>query len=153
MQSLLTLKPPRRNYLLSHTVFVLIIMILTSLVSIFVYRDDLRGFSGTIANSIGFILGGLLLWAYDERKKFERLTVTLTENALIMPETWFKKKIYLLNGLDKQRTIAYNSENNLRNRIRYTFWLITGEKVMIGKSFYGTAQVNTLLEKIGLPKS
>jgi hypothetical protein len=70
-----------------------------------------------------------------------------------MPEPWFKKKIYLLNGLDKQRTIAYNSENNLRNRIRYTFWLITGEKVMIGKSFYGSAQVYALLEKIGLPKS
>jgi len=150
MQPLLTLKPPRCNYLLSHAVFVLIIMTLTSIVNIFVYRDYLREFSGTIASSIGFILGGLLLWAFDERNKFERFAVILTDNALIMPKGASNRRIYLLNGLDKQRTIAYNSENNLRNRIRYTFWLVTGEKIMIGKSFYGTAQVIALLEKIGI---
>ena len=153
MQPLLTLKPSRCNYLLSQTVFVLFIMTLTSLVSIFIDRDTLRGFSGMTGSISGFLLGGLLLWAYDERKRFERLTVTLTENALIIPGAWFKKNVYLLNGLDKQRTITYNSENNLRNRVRYTFWLVTGERVMIGKSFYGTVQVNALLEKMGLPKS
>jgi len=151
MEPLLTLKPPRRNYLLSHSVFVLCIITLTSFVSIFLYRDDLRGFPGTIGSNIGFMLGGLLLWAVDERKKFERFAITLTENALIMPKGYSDRSIYLLNGLDKQRTIAYNSENNLRNRIRYTFWLATGEKVMIEKLFYGTTQVNTLLEKMDLP--
>ncbi|MBI5295813.1 MAG: hypothetical protein HY869_10080 [Chloroflexi bacterium] len=153
MQPLLTLKPSRRNYLLSQTVFVLFIMALTSLVSIFIDRDALRGFSGMTGSISGFLLGGLLLWAYDERKMFERFTVTLTENALIMPGAWFKKNVYLLNGLDKQRTITYNSENNLRNRVRYTFWLVMGERVVIGKSFYGIAQVNALLEKMDLPKS
>ena len=152
MQPLLTITPPRLNYLRSHVVFVLILMILTSLVSIFLYRDYLRGFSGTAGIISGFLLGGLLLWAYDEAKMFERWSIILTENALIVPQGWLKKKIYLLNGLDKPRTIAYNSENNLSNRNRYTFWLVSGESIVIGKSFYGKPKINSLLEKVGLPK-
>jgi len=151
MQPLLNIKPSRRNYLLSLTVFVLMLMTLTSLVGIFLYRDYLHGFPLTEGTVTGLLLGGLLLWVYDDRTRFERLTITLTENTIIVPGA-FKEKTYLLAGLDKHRTLTYNSENNLRNRILYTFWLVDGDSMTITKTLYGRTQMNALLEKIGLPK-
>ena len=152
MEPLLTLKPSRRNYLLFLAGFVFTLITMTSLVSIFLFGDVLRGISVTSGSTIGLLLGGLLLWVYDEIKMFERWTVTLTENALILPKLSPTRKVYLLAGLDRSRTTVYNSEKNLRNRIRYTFWLVNGETFMIGKLFYGRSKINTLLEKIGLPE-
>jgi len=122
-------------------------------VSIFLYRDDLQGFSAMTGAITGFLLGGFIIWKYDEIMKFERWSIILTENAILVPEARFKKKTFLLAGLDKQRTLAYNSESKLRNRIRYTIWSINGESIVIGKSFYGRSQVYTLLEEIGLSKT
>jgi hypothetical protein len=153
MQPLLKIKPPRLSYLLSLTVFALGIGALTSLVSIVLYRDDLHDFSASRGVITGLLLGVMLMWIYDEIKKFERWSVELTENSIIVPEVWFKRKAFLLSELDKHRTQAYNSEKNLRNRTRYTFWAINGTFIVIGKSFYGKSQINSLLEKIGLEKT
>ena len=153
MQALLTIKPSRGNYLLFTTLFVLTIATLSSLVSIFVFRDNLDGFPGTRGIYTGALIGILLMWLYDERTRFERLAVTVTENSIIVPAAWFQRKTIGLSVLDKQRTLVYNSDENLRNRFQYTFWLINGEIVVIGKSFYGKSQVNTLLEKVGLPSN
>jgi hypothetical protein len=153
MQDLLTIKPPRRNYLFSMTLFVLTIATLSSLVSIFVFRDDLHRFSGTKGVFTSSLIGILLLWFYDEKTQFDRSALVLTENSITVPAPWFRRRIIGLSVLDKQRTLIYNSENNLRNRIQYTFWLINGESIALGKSFYGKSQVNTLLEKIGLPNA
>ena len=153
MQPLLHLKPSRLNYLMSLTVFALSIGILTSLVSIIVYKDYLRGFSVTGGIFSGFGLGVLLMWGYDEIKKYERWSVVLTENSIIVPEAWSKKKTFLLSELDKQRTLAYTFEKNFRNRTRYTLWSINGDSIVLGKSFYGSSQIDALLERIDLSKT
>jgi hypothetical protein len=116
-----------------------------------VFRDNQQGFTATRGVFTGAVLGILVLWIYDERTNFERLTVTLTENSITVPATWFQRRVVSLSILDKARTRAYNSDNNIRNRFQYTFWLINGESIVIGKAFYGKSQVNTLLEKVDLP--
>ena len=130
----------------------LTIVILTLLVGIVLFNDNSTGRAANKGTAVGFLLGGILIWVYDEIMKFERWSVILTEHAIMVPASWFQKKEFLLAELDKQRTLVYNSENNLRNRFRYTFWSTNGDCVVIGKSFYGKSQVNALLEKLGLPK-
>src|SRR5687768_1408672 len=135
MQPLLAIKPSRRSYFIYTTLFVLTIATLSSLVSIFVFRDDLREFAATKGMFTGSLIAILLPWIYHEITQFERLAVVLTENSITVPAAWLQRRTVGLSVLDKQRTLVYNSESKLRNRIQYTFWLINGESIVIGKSF------------------
>jgi hypothetical protein len=153
MQPLLKLKPPRFNYFVLFGIFVVAIGLLSSAVSILFNRSNLLGFSVATGMITGTLLGLIIMWVYDEIKKYERWSIVLTEDSIIVPDTGFKRKSFFLSELDRPRTLAYNSERNLRNRIRYTFWSTNGASVALGILFYGRSQVNTLLEKIGLSES
>lgn len=146
---LLKIKHPRLNYLLYLITFAAFLATLFSLSSIVMFRD----FHVSGGYFTGALTGVLLMWIYDEINKFERWSVELSANSIIVPQSWFKRKIFLLSELDKHRTQAYNFENSLRNRTRYTFWSINGTYIVIGKQFYGKSQINSLLEKIGLQKT
>ena len=148
MQNQLEIRPRRLNHLLQTLVFALILGTLTSFVSISVFRDDLREFSASLGEITGFLLGALLLWTYDDLTKYRRLVIRLTDKAVVFPGAWFTTSSLPLAEVDAARTLIYNSENNFRNRSRYTFWSKNGNLFAIGKYLYGQAQVNTLLQEI-----
>ncbi len=148
MQNRLEIKPRRLNHLLQTLAFALILGALTSFVSIVVFRDNLKGFSASLGEITGFLFGALLLWAYDDLTKYKRLVIRLTDKAVVFPGAWFTTSSLPLAELDTTRTLIYNSENNFRNRSRYTFWSKDGNPFAIGKYLYGQVQVNTLLKEI-----
>ena len=150
MQYPIEIKPPRPNYLLSHLGFMLIAFLLTSVVSIGLFRDHLNGFVAIRGAAIGFLLGGLLLWGYDEITKFKRFTVIVTESHIEIPFLRHGKIILSQDRVDKPRTLAYNSGQNLVNRIRYTLWFSNGDRTSLSKLFFSPSQINSILEGLGL---
>ena len=153
MQTLLKLKPPKLHYLIFNALVGLAVVLLSSVIEVIVIEDVLSVLRMSVGGIIGFLLAVLLIWIYDKKTGFERWSVVLTRDSIAVPEVWFQKKTMLLSHVDEQRTLVYNSENNLRNQIGYTIWSIDGDFIVIRKLLYGRSQVNALLEKIGLPKA
>jgi hypothetical protein len=144
----LELRPPRFNYLLNLLAFSLLVLVFTASFSIAVFRDDMRGFTLTRAAIIGFVLGGFLLWAYDEFTGYKRFALIIGRGQIKVPFTEGGKMI-AADQLDRARTLSYNASAHPLNQLRYTIWLISGERVTINKLLYGQSQLGAVLEELG----
>jgi hypothetical protein len=147
MQYPVILKPAKRNYLLNLFGFFFILSTLSSLFSIIVLKQTYPLYIGPI---IGYLLGGLLLWAYDEKTKYKNWAIVINENNVEIPIPYQGSKIRILSPeiLDKARTLSHNSKHDLNTKLGYTFWLINGESTSIPKRLYSSSQIKLVLEKL-----
>jgi hypothetical protein len=153
MKPLLKIKPLRFNFLASFSLFMMAIFVGVQLILDVVLFRNFSSLTQIIEPiNINFFIGILLSWLFEEITKFERWAVIVTKRDIQVPEGFFDKKTFLLGELDKKRTLTYNSQNKIQNRVNYTLWSTNGGFVVIRKVLYGKSQINSLLETIGLSK-
>ena len=157
MQYPMVFKPLRRNYLLYlaglSLIFVVGVILLRALVGFILLKAPLG--SGLIWGGVGYLVaslvGFLLCWFYDERTKFKRFSIVLTETNISVLIGWlgWDTRTLPLTAIDRDRTLLHNSKRNLSNLVYYTFWSISGYSISINKLMLGSSQTKELLERTG----
>ena len=154
MEYPIIVKPQKRNYLLFHIGFVWVVSILTFfgfIVFSAVYSPSSRP---NIGPTIGYWLGGLLLWVYDEITGYKRFAIIISKNSVQIPApiTRSGPKVFVLSPdiIDKARTRSHNSKPGLNNKLGYTFWVVNGESITIAKLWYSSSQIKLVLDELEL---